>query len=210
MSNITTVAFVPEGRGRGTIGVIWSCLSTWFICLWVIFHINIPGPRDSNLKRTFRQIGFIVFGALAPEYIAAIVYTQGQEAKKLQAETRNLCKTINSDTDSLVPQRTDTDAEKQARKTAPETFRSELIENWTIKHSWYCVMGGFTITPPESTKPFVVNRVQLLWLLERGHIEMPSITLDEIRDKSKLDSLLKSMAILQALWFVVQTIARVA
>jgi hypothetical protein len=71
-------------------------------------------------------------------------------------------------------------------------------------------MGGFTIAPPESTTQFVVNGKQLLWLLERGHIEIRSITLDEIKDKSKSDSLLKSMAILQALWFVVQTIARAA
>lgn len=152
----------------------------------------------------------MVFGALAPEYIAAMAYTQRQEVKKLQAETQNLRDTIELDTNLPVPQRTDTDAENQARQIATETFRSKSIENWTIKHCWYCVMGGFTITPPESTKPFVVNGEQLLWLLERGHIEMPSITLDEIKDKSKSDSLLKSMAMLQALWFVVRTIVRAA
>ncbi|KFY95219.1 hypothetical protein V500_02896 [Pseudogymnoascus sp. VKM F-4518 (FW-2643)] len=210
MSNITTVAFVPDGSDRGTISLIWSCLSTWFICLWVIFHINIPAPEDSNLKRIFRQIGFMAFGALAPEYIAAMAYTQRQEAKKLHAQSQNLIEIIGSTTNSPVPQRADTDAENQARQTTAETFSRKQVKNWTMKHSWYCVMGGFTITPPEATKPSVVNGEQLLWLLERGHIEMPSITVDDIKDKSKSDSLLKIMAILQVLWFVVQTIARAA
>jgi hypothetical protein len=69
-------------------------------------------------------------------------------------------------------------------------------------------MGGFVISPPDSGKTFPVNDCQLLWLLRRGYIEVPSISVKEIEDKSKADSLLKSIAILQAVWFLVQCIGR--
>jgi hypothetical protein len=71
-------------------------------------------------------------------------------------------------------------------------------------------MGGFTISPPGSTKSFPVNTDQLLWLLKYGYIEMPSISLEELEDKSKSDSLLKGIAIIQALVFIINCIGRYA
>jgi hypothetical protein len=206
MSANETVGFVLESGGRGTISLIWSCLSTWFISLWVIFHINIPDPQESNFVRTLRQAGFMIFGAFAPEFIAAIAYTQKQNAERLLVNVRNLHKILYFP----LPQTTGTEAEIKSRKRAMATFRSTGIEHWTLTHSFYCIMGGFTIFPPESPKPFPVNSEQLLWLLKYGYIELPSISLEELKDKSKSDSLLKSIAIFQALWFLIQCVGRYA
>jgi hypothetical protein len=204
MSTNGTVGFMPESGGRGTLSLIWTCLSTWFICLWVIFHINIPAPKNSSLVRSLRQTGFMIYGAFIPEYIVTIAYTQRQNAERLSVDVRNLQRTFYLP----IPQITSTEVELNSRRHAIKTFRSISIENWTSAHSFYCVMGGFTINPPNSTKSFPVNSEQLLWLLKRGCVEMPSISLQELKDKSKADSLLKCIAIFQALWFVIQCIGR--
>jgi hypothetical protein len=78
----TSVGFVPEDDGWRSISIIWSCLSTWFVCLYVIFPVNIPAPSGSWTVRTLRQAGFMILGTLAPEFIAAIACTQRREAPR--------------------------------------------------------------------------------------------------------------------------------
>lgn len=148
----------------------------------------------------------MIFGAFALEFIAAIAYTQKQNAERLLVNVWNLHKIL------YFPllQTTGTEAEIKSRKRAMATFRSTEIEYWTLTHSFYCIIGGFTIFPLESPKPFPVNSEQLLWLLKYGYIELPSISLEELKDKSKSDSLLKSIAIFQALWFLIQCVGRYA
>jgi len=57
-----------------------------------------------------------------------------------------------------------------------------------------------TLVPLKETKQ---NRLYL-----EGKIEFPSISEDEIRDRSKADALGKALAIIQTVWFVAQCIAR--
>jgi len=44
--NVTeTVGFVPNPSGRGTLGLLWQCLLTYFLCLWTAIH---PDCRDRH------------------------------------------------------------------------------------------------------------------------------------------------------------------
>ena len=47
-------------------------------------------------------------------------------------------------------------------------------------------------------------------LLLEGKIDFPSITEEEIKDRSKADSLAKGIAVLQTTWFIAQCISRTA
>ena len=70
-------------------------------------------------------------------------------------------------------------------------------------------MGGFTLH--EGGKPVQVLEVKdLEKLSEAGKIEWPTITKEEILDRSKGDYLSKTIVLFQTTWFVVQCIARAA
>jgi hypothetical protein len=148
----------------------------------------------------------MVFGTLAPEFVAAIAYTQRRNAQGLLQDYRDHHKAFYFP----MPQIAGTEIEQKCAKCALESFRSKPVEQWTLTHSFYCLMGGFVICPPGSDKPFPVNGKQLLWLLKYGYVEVPSMSLEEIEDKSKADSLLKSIAVLQAMWFLIQCVGRYA
>ena len=47
-------------------------------------------------------------------------------------------------------------------------------------------------------------------LLMAGKIEFPTVTVEEIEDRSKADGLSKTIALCQTLWFVLQCLARPA
>jgi hypothetical protein len=78
---------------------------------------------------------------------------------------------------------------------------------WTRAHSFFLIMGGFMLH--EGGKPMrVLEAKDLEELWESGKIEWPTITKEEIADRSKGDYLSKTIVLFQTTWFVGQCIAR--
>jgi hypothetical protein len=78
---------------------------------------------------------------------------------------------------------------------------------WTRAHAFFLIMGGFTLH--EGGKPVrVLEARELEELSEAGKIEWPTITEEEIADRSKGDYLSKTIVLFQTTWFIGQCIAR--
>jgi len=78
---------------------------------------------------------------------------------------------------------------------------------WTRAHSFFLIMGGFTLH--ERGKPVrVLEAKDLEDLSGAGKIGWPTITKEEIADRSKGDYLSKTIVLFQTIWFVGQCIAR--
>jgi hypothetical protein len=80
-----------------------------------------------------------------------------------------------------------------------------------MTHGHLLVMGGFSLVmDPASANPRynVLTDERFEQLLNEKRIDFPTITVQEIDDKSKSDFLAKAIAILQSTWFILQCIAR--
>ena len=78
---------------------------------------------------------------------------------------------------------------------------------WTRTHAFFLIMGGFTLH--EGGKPIrILETRDLEELSEAGKIDWPTITEEEIADRSKGDYLSKTIVLFQTTWFIVQCIAR--
>lgn len=80
-------------------------------------------------------------------------------------------------------------------------------ERWRLEHAFYANSGGFLLQCPDCVA-FPVNAASVYFLVSKGYIDLPDITADEIKDKSKADSFAKFAAIFQGFWLIAQTIAR--
>ena len=92
---------------------------------------------------------------------------------------------------------------------AARNFAKKHQENtgWTRAHAFFLIMGGFTLH--ERGKPVrVLEARDLEELSEAGKIEWPTITEEEIADRSKGDYLSKTIVLFQTTWFIGQCIAR--
>lgn len=56
---------------------------------------------------------------------------------------------------------------------------------------------------------FPINVEQIHFLVSHSYIQLPTITYDEIWDKSKADWFAKGITLLQTGWIIIQSIARV-
>ncbi|KAH7386956.1 hypothetical protein DE146DRAFT_188180 [Phaeosphaeria sp. MPI-PUGE-AT-0046c] len=82
--NSTTVGWMPEPQGRGTIGLVWSCLATIFICIWSALHLHLPSRGDGALARAFEQAGYVILGLFAPEWLTYLALNDLERAMNLR------------------------------------------------------------------------------------------------------------------------------
>ncbi|KZP34107.1 hypothetical protein FIBSPDRAFT_1035948 [Athelia psychrophila] len=76
---------------------------------------------------------------------------------------------------------------------------------WTTTHGFFTLMGGFYYLDP-GRPPRPLSPVEVAACITDGSLELPKES--DISDKSKGDALSKFFALLQTIWFVVQSIAR--
>ena len=81
---------------------------------------------------------------------------------------------------------------------------------WTMAHGFFIGMGGFTLHDQTGTAVQILESEELEKLYNEGKVAWPSITEDEIRDKSKGDYLSKGIVLVQMSWFIIQFILRTA
>ncbi|RDW80688.1 hypothetical protein BP5796_05386 [Coleophoma crateriformis] len=80
-------------------------------------------------------------------------------------------------------------------------------EEWTMTHAFYADMGGFKLYSKDFP-PFPVDAKQVHYLWTEGYIEFPAVDREEIRDKNKVDGLLRIFTTIQIVWFVVDMAGR--
>ena len=71
---------------RGTIDILWSCLSTLFVCLWVVLQLNIPAPHDGSIAKFRRKAKWMFLGFGAPEYLFMVAMIQLHDARRARWE----------------------------------------------------------------------------------------------------------------------------
>lgn len=93
-----------------------------------------------------------------------------------------------------------------ARRSVSD-FKAAGISSWTLRHAFFADMGGFVLQTSDLV-PFPIDAKQLLWLLQRGYIQVPSPDPKFIKDKNKVDGMMRLIMAVQTLWFLVNFVAR--
>jgi hypothetical protein len=83
-STSSIVAWVTEPKGRGTVGLLWSCLATVLLCTWSAIHPNLPGMRESKRHRFGRRLYYVFLCLVAPELFAYVALEELWEVKDIK------------------------------------------------------------------------------------------------------------------------------
>lgn len=239
--NITSgFTWEPQPERRGTFGIISSCFVTLALCTWKIVHLNLPGmcPDEGlpwtawfkkgtthSMRHRFvhifgghqitRQIGWLLIGLFAPELIAYAAFRQYWDVRSLQAFMERVY------LQPVQPRRW-WPALLNNRRLNPhaDVEHTSTKHVWTMTHSWYAVMGGYSYKLRDGPKVFLPddhNREQLIlrdealrFVAEHEPAVIPNLTALDILDKSSSSTFVKIIALFQALWFSLQCIVRMA
>lgn len=75
----------PAPQGRGTLGIIFSCLFTLIICIWTVIHGDVI-EDGTPFSRLLTKVQWMLYAFLAPESVAISSYQQWNSARALHAE----------------------------------------------------------------------------------------------------------------------------
>lgn len=78
---------------------------------------------------------------------------------------------------------------------------------WTMTHGHFVQMGGFTLMDGDVNKG-VLAAEKFQELLKAKKIHLPTITEEEINDRSKGDGLSATLTVVQTTWFIIQFFLR--
>ena len=90
-------------------------------------------------------------------------------------------------------------------------LRKKLVkrgnQEWTLTHMQFACAGGFRTRTPEGDTSICTSE-QLWTLIDNKEIDGPPLSEGELQARGKSDLVVKTVAILQIVWFVVQTLVR--
>ncbi|EED18926.1 hypothetical protein TSTA_126340 [Talaromyces stipitatus ATCC 10500] len=169
MTSTNVSNWVSEPDGRGTWGILSSCVLTIILCCWSSVYPNVPSRSDGEYKQFLYKFYLLSVGILGPEILLFIALGQWTSAR----------------------------------------ISKKGYTDWTMTHSFFADMGGFLLAAPGS-ELFPIDAEQLLHLVRDGYLVYPGLDAEDIKDKSKSDRFTSFLAIIQAMWFFINCIGRVA
>ncbi|CCA74337.1 hypothetical protein PIIN_08290 [Serendipita indica DSM 11827] len=192
---------------RSLSGIVLSCLTTIFLCIWVSLHLNVPEPVDTRglgrLKRfkvwfrSFIRCTVVpIFVTLVfPEWVLGIAVLQfakaTQLAKKIddtRGSSKNPISTIIQGEEEAHPLVNISETEGGKADNAPNSKAIRLLEEEI----------GEPVHP--------LDEFDVCRLIDAGQLHFPPSA--ELQDRCKSDELAKFLVIVQTLWFIVQCVAR--
>lgn len=82
-------------RGERTVwDILWSCLTTIFICTWVAMHPDIPDV-DTNMGIFRRHLQLMVLVLIAPEQVVLMAMRQRYTARAIE-KSKSKCAFVHS------------------------------------------------------------------------------------------------------------------
>ncbi|KAF2493117.1 hypothetical protein BU16DRAFT_465657 [Lophium mytilinum] len=173
-------SYVTAPSIRSTLSIFWSSIFTIFICTWTVQHLSVPPQDYVGVKGFVKSFWRKLKWMLVTLFMPELLLGRALGEFMAARESVSYDPTVKHSV-------------KKSKK-------------WTRTHAYYANMGGFVLRekdPPHSSPAPSTHASSLI-------TELPSISEAEIKDKSKGDYMVKSIALFQVIWLVIQLATRLA
>lgn len=81
MNTTILYGWVNEPNRRGTLSIVWSCLSTLFFCSWSVLCLNIPPADEGYSRQLARKFKYMGLAIVFPELLLFSAFGQNIDAR---------------------------------------------------------------------------------------------------------------------------------
>ncbi|KAK7691841.1 hypothetical protein QCA50_005245 [Cerrena zonata] len=206
------LSYVSGPDSRGTMDLIWTCLSTVFTCVYVSVHVDVPDDSKSKQFLEGLQKKNEKRGVIFQFLLKCFGYVCRFTATSLFRRTLWMLFNI------FAPELVVFIAviEKASAKDTLLAMRARGQRKWTSRLAFFADMGGFEM---EDGTHLEDGRRFLKWLDEtlvkrkdegKG-LELDAVGIEkDVNDRSKQDTVVKLFTVCQASWFFIQCVVRLA
>ncbi|KAE8149485.1 hypothetical protein BDV25DRAFT_130317 [Aspergillus avenaceus] len=193
---------MPGPTERGTLQLLWSCTSTFILCIWTAMHPNVV-PVRGVFPTGFYKAALMIVAVLLPEMVLCMAAAQFFHAKDVHIAWKEKW------------------ADWRNRNQGRRTGNNE--EEWLgLSGAFFVVMGGFVVdTRKGGASPLVTTItgkgfIELLEndtiqsLVDSGELKKEHFDHFNVEDKGKASNIAKAIVVCQATWMAVQIAGRKA
>ena len=204
-------SFVPDPSGRGTVGLLWSCILTLWPCVWTAIHLNIPARHSTSWQRFLTKLPYAAVTLVFPEFMLLLVVLQFQSAWRFASEMNRVIASWNdSETASREPPKV------EIHHGCPASAITSLtrFQRWNLTTAFFGIMGGFQAKFGDGSDfrgdPDTPILTPSLLIRLAGEKMLPPVDSRLCKGRGKSDEIGKLFVIGQVSWFVLQCIGRKA
>ncbi|KAF2453671.1 hypothetical protein BDY21DRAFT_123723 [Lineolata rhizophorae] len=185
---------------RGTYDLVLSCLTTLSLCAWTAYHPNVH-PQNSMGRTFLRRLWWMTVAVFVPEIVLFCAWEQCWAAKRLRDEVNRL---------SGFPVGTQKEKDEEANTTSEAKPDENRRAPWSLEQAFFALSGGIAVASDSfwTHSKLTFTPAGIVELARVGHL--PNISLETVADKSKANTIAKVLVCVQASWFFVQSMARLA
>lgn len=202
-TSLSSPEYVPDPSGRGTVGLLTTCILTLTLCVWTAIHMNID-QSTSWWTRFLHKASWAFLATIAPEVVLWRAWSQFWVARQLYKEMNKKATEEGNSTTEYANSNT---------YSSTENGSIERPQTWSLQLGFFAVMGGFIVGVDSLHSMFsdmegMTVTPKGIRFLAKNRTALPKVDIEAIQDKNKSDSLAKLLVCLQAGWMFLQTIAR--
>lgn len=83
-------SWVPSPDTRGTLDILWPCLTTMALCLWSMLHLNLPAKDETARTEFLRRLRWVFLSVLCPELPILFAFAQLSSARQSVEDIKKL------------------------------------------------------------------------------------------------------------------------
>ncbi|KAJ8508650.1 hypothetical protein ONZ45_g9094 [Pleurotus djamor] len=200
---------------RSAIQIVWSCVFIIFTCTWTAIHPNVPSAQVSSSKwrKLWWRVKIMLWTLMLPEMMVCWATFQWKQAQKISTKAPKQLTTWSISArpkvgvhvhDQLSGSLSADASSNTIKATANE--KSQAPAEWTRTHSYFLLMGGFSV--PNTGAKGLWTPVPVEDVLD-GTYPWPAVKEADILNLTKGEALAKTLVVLQVIWFVSQLCGRV-
>jgi hypothetical protein len=76
-------------RGRGTWGILYSCVFTLVLCVYTAIHLNLPAKNNTQYTIWLRKIKWVLIAIFGPEVVVLTALDQLLSARQFLRNLRS-------------------------------------------------------------------------------------------------------------------------
>ncbi|KAK1752636.1 hypothetical protein QBC47DRAFT_463181 [Echria macrotheca] len=214
--------FVSGPGTRGTISILWNCISIFILCTWTIQRLNIPAARrdagwvhkiwwailDSRTK-----ISWMLFTIFIPEFILGKALGEREATKRPWPGMRDHAKKAGDDAQEWTS--------GHARMANMGYFALDFSDfpesDWKELHKSAREVAKLPLYSERSTRINMARLRHRCWaltehqwdiVLDKHLADYPDVRLSHLADLNKSDVIARVLAVIQVVYLAIQLLAR--
>ncbi len=205
--------YVSGPNTRGTLSILWNCLSVIVLCTWTIQHLNVPGvrpePKHYGQKLLWQMVDattklkWMILTILFPEYLFGKALGEWLAVRSMHRYGWGTVEAYMANMGYFV---LDVGNIPEGPHSEEDEQRQEFFRNVRPKKSTTLLINYSRL----KGRYWALNAIQFRKAISIGMTDGPSIPPSQLEKLDKGGALVKALALVQVGYLVAQLIARKA